>query len=177
MPDTDRVGYVNGVGQFVGRMYCRPTFSHPVEVDFLMGGNMSFRRDVAARLEFDMELNRNVAQGYEIDIGLQVRRQGWKIIFDPLLAIRHYSAPRADRRPADVDAESIQWYAFNQLRVGLRRLSAAAQVAFAASTNSLVGERPAPGFLPLVLAPIARRVRLRDPSRARGAERPPARGA
>jgi len=157
VPDADRVGYVNRVGQFIGQMYCRPTFSHPVEVDFLMGGNMSFRRDVAAQLEFDMELNRNVAQGYEIDIGLQVRRLGWKVIFDPLLAIRHYSAPRATVGARSVDnAESVKWYAFNQLRVCLRRFS------FGRKSTSLIyqftiGERRAPGFLPLVFAPIARR--------------------
>jgi hypothetical protein len=157
VPDTDRVGYVNWVGQFIGRMYCRPTFSHPVEVDFLMGGNMSFRREVAASLEFDMELNRNVAQGYEIDIGLQVRNLGWRIIFDPLVAIRHYSAPRATvgLRTAD-DSDSVQWYAFNQLRVGLRRFS------FGRKSTSLiyqfaVGERRAPGLLPLVFSPVARR--------------------
>lgn len=157
VPETDRVGYVNGVGQFIGRMYCRPTFSNPVDVDFLMGGNMSFRREVAARLEFDMELNRNVAQGYEIDIGLQVRNLGWRIIFDPLVAIRHYGAPRATvgMRAAD-DSESVQWYAFNQLRVGLRRFS------FGRKSTSLIyqfaiGERRAPGVLPLVFSPVARK--------------------
>jgi GT2 family glycosyltransferase len=156
VPDTDRVGYVNGVGQFIGRMYCRPTFTDPVEVDFLMGGNMSFRREIAARLEFDMELNRNVAQGYEIDIGLQVRRLGWKILFDPLLAIRHYSAPRATVGLRGADEDGIQWYAFNQLRVGLRRLSPV-HGSVSLVYQFAVGERSAPGILPLLLAPIARR--------------------
>ena len=69
VPAVDRVGYVNRRGQFVGNMYCRPTFDDPVDVDFMLGGNMSFRRDIARRLEFDMELNRNVAQGYESTLG------------------------------------------------------------------------------------------------------------
>ena len=55
------------------------------------------------------------------------------------------------------DAESIQWYAFNQLRVGLRRLSLPRK-SVSLLYQFAVGERPAPGFLPLVLAPIARRV-------------------
>lgn len=157
VPDADRVGYVNGVGQFVGRMYHRPTFDRPVEVDFLMGGNMSFRREITARLEFDMQLNRNVAQGYEVDLGLQVKRLGWKIIFDPQLAIRHYSAPRATVGLRTFEAESIQWYAFNQLRVGLRRLSPA-RGSISLVYQFLVGERPAPGVLPLVFSPLARRL-------------------
>jgi len=57
-------------------MFCQPTFTDPVDVDFMLGGNMSFRREVARRIQFDMTLNRNVAQGYEVDIGLQVRRMG-----------------------------------------------------------------------------------------------------
>jgi GT2 family glycosyltransferase len=157
VPDTDRVGYVNGVGQFVGRMYCRPTFTTPVEVDFLMGGNMSFRRDIAKRLEFDMELNRNVAQGYEVDIGLQVRRMGLKIIFDPQVAILHYSAPRATVGLRTFDEESIQWYAFNQLRVGLRRLSLPRK-SVSLIYQFAIGERPAPGIVPLMLSPLARRL-------------------
>ncbi len=129
VPDADRVGYVNRRGQFIGRMFHRPTFTEPVQVEFLMGGNMSFRREIARRLELDMELNKNVAQGYEVDLGLQTRGMGWKIIFDPAIAIRHYSAPRETigmRSWSDTDSQ--HWYAFNQARVALRRLSPSASV-------------------------------------------------
>jgi GT2 family glycosyltransferase len=155
-PSTSRVGYVTWLGQFVGNMYCEPTFTKPVEVDFMMGGNMSFRREVAQRIEFDMELNRNVAQGYEVDIGLQVKAMGWKIIFDPRLAIRHYTAPRAEAgmRP-DADRESVQWYSYNHARVALRRLRVDRRVA-AIAYQFAIGERRAPGVLPLLLSPIAR---------------------
>src|SRR5262249_51433872 len=117
VPEASRVGYVSALGQFVGNMYCRPTFAEPVAVDFMLGGNMSFRREVARRLEFDMELNRNVAQGYEVDIGLQVKAMGWKVLFDPKLAIRHYSAPRATAgmRP-EADTDGIKWYSYNHAR-------------------------------------------------------------
>jgi GT2 family glycosyltransferase len=157
VPETDRVGYINALGQFIGRMYCRPTFTNPVEVEFMLGGNMSFRREVAQSLEFDMELNRNVAQGYEVDIGLQVRHLGWKILFDPLLAIRHYSAPRAAVGVRTQNSEGIQWYAFNQVRVALRRLTPARR-SVALAYYLVVGERKAPGLLPLLLAPAARRL-------------------
>ena len=158
VPFVDRVGYVSRWGKFVGNMYCRPTFKDPVEVDFMIGGNMSFRHEVARRIEFDMELNRNVAQGYEVDIGLQVKAMGWKVLFDPLLAIRHYSAPRATvgMRP-DADAAGIQWYSYNHARVTLRRLTRDRRV-FAFAYQVAVGERRAPGLLPLMLAPLGRRL-------------------
>jgi GT2 family glycosyltransferase len=154
---TNRVGYVTAFGRFVGNMYRQPDFDHRVEVDFLMGGNMSFRREVARRLEFDFELNRNVAQCYEVDIGLQVKRMGWKVVFDPLLGIRHYSATRqtVGMRPA-ADAEAVQWYSYNQARVALRRLPPM-HSALAFSYLLVVGERRAPGLMPMLLAPVARR--------------------
>jgi GT2 family glycosyltransferase len=158
VPDVDRVGYVTRWGKFVGHMYCRPTFSAPVEVDFMLGGNMSFRREVARRLEFDLELNRNVAQGYEVDIGLQVKAMGWKVLFDPGLAIRHYSAPRATigMRP-DADAAGVQWYSYNHARVTLRRLRNHRRVT-ALAYQIAVGERRAPGLLPMLLSPLGRRL-------------------
>ncbi len=73
---TRRVGYVNSLGGFVGRMYLRPDFDDAVAVDFLMGGCMSYRATVARVLEFDRALNGDVAFGYEVDLGLQVRARG-----------------------------------------------------------------------------------------------------
>ncbi|MES1264215.1 MAG: glycosyltransferase family 2 protein [Variovorax sp.] len=159
VPQTDRVGYVDLFGRFIGKMYCEPTFTHPVDVAFLMGGNMSFRRDVAQRLEFDMELNRNVAQGYEVDIGLQVFRMGLRVLFDPLAAIRHYSAPRAAGGLRQPDADVVYWYAFNQTRVALRRLSPV-RGSVALAFQFLVGDRQAPGLVPFTLAPLARKLRF-----------------
>jgi hypothetical protein len=156
VPEMSRVGYISPVGNFVGEMYCRTTFSHPVEVAFLMGGNMSFRREVARGIELDMELNRNVAQGYEVDIGLQIKAMGWKIIFDPLLAIRHYSAPRATVGLRATEAEGIQWAAFNHVRVALRRLPPSRR-AVCLAYQLAIGHRHAPGILPFVAAPLARR--------------------
>jgi cellulose synthase/poly-beta-1,6-N-acetylglucosamine synthase-like glycosyltransferase len=157
VPDTDRVGYVSPMGHFVGKMFCNPTFTEPVEVDFLMGGNMSFRRQVARRLEFDMVLNRGVAIGYEVDIGLQVRRMAWKIVFDPRIAIRHYSAPRAQAGMRADSREGIQGYAFNQARVALRRLPFVRRsVSFA--YGLAMGERRAPGLVPHAVAPLARKL-------------------
>ena len=95
---TRRVGYVNSLGGFVGRMYLRPDFDDAVAVDFLMGGCMSYRATVARVLEFDRALDGDVAFGYKVNLGLQVRRAGWKMLVqssggDPAL----FSAPCAHR--------------------------------------------------------------------------------
>jgi GT2 family glycosyltransferase len=154
--ETDRVGYVSVLGRFVGNMYKRPAFSSPRDVQFLMGGCMSFRKEVAHELEFDPGLNMNVAFGYEVDLGLQVRAMGRRVVFDPAIAVRHYSAPREipGQRAPD-DRASAYWAAYNETRVALRRFSAA-RAAIALTWRLIIGSRRAPGIAPWLLAPFAR---------------------
>jgi GT2 family glycosyltransferase len=158
VPDTDKVGYVSTFGRFIGDMYKRPTFTEPVDVEFMMGGCMSYRREVAQTLEFDMELNHNVGFGYEADLGLQVKAMGWRILFHPQIAIRHYGGPRqlAGMRSFH-DAESIRWSSYNHARVVMRRLPPFKR-AVALGYLLAIGYRVAPGLLPLGVAPLARRM-------------------
>lgn len=156
VPETGRVGYVSALGRFVGNMYKRPTFTQPVHVDFFMGGCMSYRREVARAFEFDTGLNQNVAFGYEVDLGLQARKWGWILIFDPAVAVRHYSAPRAvsGMREFD-DVESTYWYAHNVVRVVARRLGGLRRLV-AIVWSLMIGERRAPGLVPWLLGPLTR---------------------
>jgi glycosyltransferase involved in cell wall biosynthesis len=158
--ETDTVGRVTRLGRFVGNMYKRPTFAAPVDVDFMIGGCMSFRREVARRLEFDMALNRNVGYGYEVDLGLQVRGMGWRIRFDPAVQVRHYSAPRQITGLRAPDDESVRWAAYNHARVALRRLPTARGLV-ALGYMVAIGDRDAPGVLPTGLGPIGRRAGFR----------------
>jgi hypothetical protein len=157
VPSIDRVGYVSPFGRFVGNMWLNPSFTEPVSVEFMMGGCMSYRREVALSLEADMRLNGNVAFGYEVDLGLQVRNAGWKIIFDPAIAIRHHSAPRATAGMRERGADQIESMAYNGTRVALRRL-AFPRREIAALLSMLVGERRAPGLLTRLLPPMSRRL-------------------
>lgn len=138
---TDDVGRLDALGRPIGNMYKEPRFTEPVDVDFMMGGCMSYRAAVARALEFDGCLNRGVALGYELDLGLQVRRRGGRLLFDPRAAIRHYSAPRAvtgSRDPSD--AEAVNLAAYNETRVLLRRLPPG-RAAVAAAFGMGVGSR------------------------------------
>jgi hypothetical protein len=153
-----RVGYIGPFGRLIGDMYKEPTFDVPVDVSFLMGGCMSYRRDVAARLEFDWELNRVVATGYEVDLCLQVRNMGLRVVFDPKVGIRHYSAPRAivGHRVAGGDTQAVRWSCYNETRILLRRLPPF-RGALALARGLLLGYRTSPGALPWLLGPVARR--------------------
>jgi cellulose synthase/poly-beta-1,6-N-acetylglucosamine synthase-like glycosyltransferase len=70
------------------------------EVDILKGVNMSWRRQAITRLRFDERLLGSGAQAhFEVAFSLAVRRAGWKIIYDPLVAVDHYSASRPTEDP------------------------------------------------------------------------------
>jgi len=67
------------------------------EVDVLKGVNMSFRRSIFDGLQFDERLHGKGAQVHnELAFCLALKRQGWKIIYDPKILVNHYIAQRFD---------------------------------------------------------------------------------
>lgn len=157
-PWTQRVGYISWTGRVVGDFYKQPAFTDPVDVAFLPGGCMSFRRDVTTRLEVDDCLNQNVGFGYEMDLGLQTQRLGFRLVYDPRVGVLHYSAPRQidGMRRLD-DEEAVRCASYNETRIFLRRLDPAKATAVV-GRNLLLGSRRAPGLLPWALAPLCRRI-------------------
>ena len=83
---------------------------------------------------------------------------GWTLLFDPSIAVRHYSAPRGIAGMRSVnDEEAVHWTSFNHVRVTIRRLPwrrRMPSVLYAV----FVGERRAPGLLPACVSPVARRL-------------------
>lgn len=67
------------------------------EVDVLKGVNMAYRRSAIAHLHFDERMLGTGAQvHFELAFSLALRSQGWKLIYDPLIAVDHYPAQRFD---------------------------------------------------------------------------------
>lgn len=67
------------------------------EVDVLKGVNMAYRRHAIAGLHFDERMLGTGAQvHFELAFSLALRSQGWKLIYDPLIAVDHYPAQRFD---------------------------------------------------------------------------------
>ena len=61
------------------------------EVDYLRGANMSFRRSLFDR--FDERLI-GYADRFEDDVCLQIRNQGYKLLYDPGVQVYHHEARR-----------------------------------------------------------------------------------
>lgn len=78
----------------------------PREVDILKGVNMSYRRVAFHNIRFDGRLLvTGGVQSYEdYFFSIMVKRAGWKLVYDPAVAVDHYQAQRLDgHRPFGED--------------------------------------------------------------------------
>jgi GT2 family glycosyltransferase len=120
VPLARKVGRFHWHGTFEGNMYRALAQPGLREVDFFMGGNMSYRREVLERVQLDPALANDVAFHYEVDLGIQVKAAGGRLVYDPVAKIRHYSAPRAQAGMRAPDADTIYWYNHNTLYIALK---------------------------------------------------------
>ncbi len=89
------VGQITCFGRAVGNHHlgCGPAR----QVQFLKGANMSYRRAAIASQRFNRSLKGCGAQVCnDMDFGLCLGSQGWKLIYDPEVAVDHHLAPRLD---------------------------------------------------------------------------------
>jgi GT2 family glycosyltransferase len=126
--DERTIGRVAWYGRFIafhhlGRGAIR-------EVDFLKGANMSYRRSAIDGIAFDTGLRGGGAQ-YHNDwaISLAVKRHGWKVVYDPDVAIDHHEGtrPESEKRVkkgarSELDRRIAANKAFNETYVALRYL-------------------------------------------------------
>jgi cellulose synthase/poly-beta-1,6-N-acetylglucosamine synthase-like glycosyltransferase len=123
------VGRVQWFGRIVGNHHLG--VGRPREVDIFKGANMSFRRAAIEGLHFDIHLRGLGAQPHnDLYISLAVKKNGWKLIYDPAVAVDHYPAARFDVDQRGVfhpeatenSAYNLMWATQTQL-AGWRRLA------------------------------------------------------
>ncbi|MEE6160218.1 glycosyltransferase [Cylindrospermopsis raciborskii] len=89
------VGRVQWFGRVIGNHHLGTGKAR--EVDVLKGVNMSFRTQSIGKLTFDERMRGTGAQvHFEMAFTLALKRAGWKIIYDPHIAVDHYPATRFD---------------------------------------------------------------------------------
>ena len=89
------VGRVQWFGRVIGNHHLG--VGEPREVDVIKGANMSYRRTAIATLRFDRRLRGTGSQIHnDMAFSLGLRRAGWKLIYDPAVAVNHYPAQRFD---------------------------------------------------------------------------------
>lgn len=89
------VGRVQWFGRMIGNHHIG--VGEPREVDVLKGVNSSYRRTAIGNLRFDKRLRGTGAQIHnEMPFCLALRRAGWRLIYDPAVAVDHYPGQRFD---------------------------------------------------------------------------------
>jgi GT2 family glycosyltransferase len=95
MGECKVVGQIRWQGVVIGNHHIG--VGEPQEVYVLKGVNMSFRRTAIADLRFDERMRGTGAQvHFELAFSLRLKKAGWKIIFDPKVAVDHFPAQRFD---------------------------------------------------------------------------------
>lgn len=150
LPESERpavVGSVKWWGRRIGNHHRGARTAQRVE--WLKGANMSFRREALRHTRFGRGLRGHAAQfGEDIALSLQISRAGWKLLYDPEVAVDHYPgrlAPGADHRTL-ADDRSLEDGAFNETVLLLDYLSLPGRVAFLL-WHVVVGTRLLPGPL------------------------------
>lgn len=128
------VGKLSWFGRLTGNHHQES--EGPRYVDCLKGVNMSFR--TAAVDRFDTEL-RGDGYLYELDTCFKVRRSGFLVVWDPMVQVDHYPAPRPDEHGRDIDANCAA-RAYNHWVV-LRRHLSPGRMAIVGCWVWLIGDR------------------------------------
>jgi GT2 family glycosyltransferase len=120
----------------------------PRDVDFLKGANCAFRMAAIRPIGFDERLRGAGAQVHNDMVAcLGVKRAGWRILYDPAIAVDHYPAPRFDNDGRHgSDAQAVADRIFN-FRMALREITPAWRRGAAVFWQWLIGRPGDPGVL------------------------------
>lgn len=117
------VGKVQWYGRVIGNHHLGSGV--PREVDVLKGANMSYRRRAVESIRFEKRLKGAGAQVHN-DMGFSyaVKKAGWKLIYDPHVAVDHFPAVRFDNDArTGFNAESVYNSSYNETFVLTKEMS------------------------------------------------------
>jgi cellulose synthase/poly-beta-1,6-N-acetylglucosamine synthase-like glycosyltransferase len=144
------VGKLQWFGRVIGNHHLG--FGDLREVDVLKGANMSYRAQALENTRCDQRLKGSGAQPSEdISLCVAVKRNGWKLAYDPQAVVDHYPGRRAEVRHyggvmAIKDPTAFQNFAYNEVLGIWGALSPLRRVFFFV-WSVLIGTGVCPGFV------------------------------
>ncbi len=97
---TDEIGVFRRDGTLTGNFAADP--GHLVDVDHVLGANMSFRRDILVRLGGIRDGYPGTCLREETDLAFRVRGAGWRLVYNPAARVLHVAAPYPRGKRFDV---------------------------------------------------------------------------
>ncbi len=143
------VGRLQWFGRTIGNHHLGA--GGPREVNLLKGANMSYRAAAFENIRFDRRLRGQGAQPWEdAAFSMAVGRAGWKVLYDPMVAVDHYLGRRDEpRHYANISAveDASGWFVIghNEIIALWPNLSSAQRVVYVL-WSFLVGTGVSPGF-------------------------------
>ncbi len=93
--DRAVVGKVQWFGRVIGNHHLGAGPAR--DVDVLKGANCAYRARLLRAVGFDTRLAGSSAQLFwELALCLPIRRAGWRLVYDPAIAVEHHVEPRSD---------------------------------------------------------------------------------
>ena len=146
--DAHEVGRVQWFGRVIGRHHLGAGAAR--DVDVLKGVNCCFRADALRAAGFDARLRGDGAQvHWELATCLPMRRAGWRLRYDPAIAVEHHVATRVGADQVHRGAFAAAPYAdavHNEALAVGEHLRGLARVAFML-WSGVAGTTSAPGLL------------------------------
>ena len=149
LPAADVAGKLYWYGKIVGNMYKEFKPGRPIFVDCFMGGNMSCRAFLAKECLPARALNHNVAFHWELDMALKIKKQGYRIVYDPGAIIDHYSAPRSVSGMRTPNYDGIYYSNYNFAYIIMLHLNVLRRLGYIGFTI-IIGGEGSPGVAKLV---------------------------
>ncbi|WP_144154614.1 glycosyltransferase family 2 protein [Paraburkholderia sp. BCC1885] len=154
------VGKVRPSGKIIGNHHLGVGGAR--EVDLLKGANMSYRREAVRHIRFDARLRGAGAQVHnDMAFSMSVKNAGWKLVYDPRVAVDHYPAERFDDDRRDAQTLMAVRNAAYNLHLILRDQLPPLRREAAWWWYTLVGTRVYPGYLQVALALTSKQGRVR----------------
>lgn len=116
-----------------------------MELDTVMEGNWAWRRDLLRRIRKDPVLNFDDASMYGLDLCLQAKAAGFRVLFEPRALVLHHCKPRAPELDRADRPARLFSYCRNYTYIMLRRLPAWRKLVFVVWWFG-IGERAAAGI-------------------------------
>ncbi len=140
------VGRVPFVGRHLGNHHLG--YGPVREVDVLKGVNGSYRTVALREIGFDTRLRGTGAQvHWEISLCLALKRRGWKLLYDPAVAVNHYLAPRFDEdQRSGFNSLALRNAVFNETFIRIEHLAPVRRLFFMA-WGILLGTRGSRGLI------------------------------
>ncbi|WP_035992824.1 glycosyltransferase family 2 protein [Leptolyngbya sp. KIOST-1] len=142
------IGQIQWFGRVVGNHHLGT--DKPQEVAILKGANMSYRCTAIGSARFDPRLQGTGAQVHnDLGFSLAIKRQGWKLIYDPAIAVDHFPAQRFDKDRRDAFSYGATLDAAHNETLILMNYFAPFRRAIYLGWSILIGTRVKPGIVQL----------------------------